>query len=1742
MTTNIGNMITLDGLFSDWSASESLTTAENTVAGYAVYGALITDLQLGNTYVIGIESTNSAEPVIASGTYIYLNTDQNTSTGYSPFGTVGAEYYVQFAPDATGTIQPYLYSVMSNGTPTLLNGGAPLNFGLSSTGQSLELAIPQSLLTPAAGPEPHAINFDALIDNGAAALPGDFANNPQYVIPDQAAVVPKTIGNLITLDGHFTDWPASDALMTPGNTVAGYQVYGALLNDATLGNTYVIGINATSTTDAVIGSNTFIYLNTDQASSTGYSPFGAVGAEYYVQFTVGSSGTLQPYLYSVTSTGAASLLNGGAPLTFATSSDGKSVELAIPQALLTPAGGSAPHTINFDALINNGAAALPGDFASNTQYTITDPSTLVTVDHTIKKVGIVYSATTAALYFGGGQAGQTAYADLFMAAQHQAEAAGVSYDLLTEADLTNVAKLAQYSALIFPDMQNVQSSQVEAISNALSQVVYSYHVPLITAGDFLTNDQTGTALPGNPYIYMQTLLNLTQSGYGTATYSVTADPAALASQNPVMTGYGATELIGGASGQIAGTTSGYYTNSGYLTFSGVTQPATVLADINLQGGATLPGVVQTVTGATNTHFATTALLGDSNLLQHAIQNAVLGATPSLTIDLTRMAGVVASRTDMDQSQFPSDVSPGAGQQGIYDQLIPLLQQWKQQYNFVGSFYVNVGDTANPANGNTTDWSISAPYYKAIIALGNEIGNHSYTHLINPPTIDANGNPVPTILVNGVPVSLWNENTNFLYVTPPSNGSAPNWTFSYEFGQSKTVEQQNLGITIAGAAVPGAGDTFSTAQQIMQYYQSVAGGLTGYVSGGWTGVGAGYPNAFGYLSPTDTGSVYIAPNITFDFTEIQFQNKTAAQALADWEALFNQLSAHSQTPIIVWPWHDYGPTDWNTNGTGSPPAYTTQMFSDFIAYAAAARYEFVTQEDLAARISAQQKAHLSETTTGNVITATITPDASAPDLGAMALNVTNAATGQVIQNAGNWYAYDTHSLFLPYGGGTFNVTLGTTQDDVTHIDLLPMRVDLKTVSGDGSNLSFSMTGDGIVDVHVKTPGLNIVSVQGAPAASLNGTDLSLAFNDGQLAISSSSPQGTPVLHNVAIVEGTTAVLSSGTNILFGGSGTNTLNLTGLFENYTIKLNADSSNTLIDTRAGTPDGTDISYNFQDFRFLDQLVLTTAQLNGNGVLLGTAGSDVLTSALTGAVVLGLAGADSLMAGAANQTLDGGTGANTLNDAGFAGVTLIGDGGNDIFIVGNAATAILEMPNTVAAAIYTGLSSLVMPANIEKFVYTGKTGIQIIGNALNDIFSGFTGVSTVSGGGGTDTIDFSGTFNQYSIVNNADGSVTFVDKRAGSPDGTLTAIAVSFFDFSDGLVLTASQLATTALTINGTAGADVLTTSTPSALVQGLGGNDMLTAGANGQILDGGAGADTLNDNGLFGVTLVGGAGNDTYIVHSASTIVTELSNNGTDTIQTTLNDYALPTNVEKLAFVGVGSFTSTATAAGETLTGGTGPDTLGDGNFGNVILRGNGGADTFLVSSATTSVSEVAGSANATVLTTLPSYTLPANVQNLTYTGTGNFTGSGNGLANTITGGSGNDTLTGNGGADTLIGGAGNDKLSGGAGQDTFVFAPVRPATTNGVYSAGFGNDTITDFIANANNTNHDILQLSATMFATGTTAASLLAGTAHNISGDAVTVAQSGANTVITIDPTDSITMSNVSLATLKLGALADIHFV
>ncbi|WP_302172817.1 peroxidase family protein [uncultured Hydrogenophaga sp.] len=110
---------------------------------------------------------------------------------------------------------------------------------------------------------------------------------------------------------------------------------------------------------------------------------------------------------------------------------------------------------------------------------------------------------------------------------------------------------------------------------------------------------------------------------------------------------------------------------------------------------------------------------------------------------------------------------------------------------------------------------------------------------------------------------------------------------------------------------------------------------------------------------------------------------------------------------------------------------------------------------------------------------------------------------------------------------------------------------------------------------------------------------------------------------------------------------------------------------------------------------------------------------------------------------------------------------------------------------------------------------------------------------------------------------------------------------------------------------------------------------------------------------------------------------------------------------------------------LDGGAGADIL-EGGLGNDTLIGGAGNDTYVGVDAGDTIIEAAtaNSGTDTVQTALNAFTLGANLENLTFTGTGNFSGTGNELVNRIIGGAGNDVLDGGTGSDFLTGGAGND----------------------------------------------------------------------------------------------------------------------
>ena len=146
---------------------------------------------------------------------------------------------------------------------------------------------------------------------------------------------------------------------------------------------------------------------------------------------------------------------------------------------------------------------------------------------------------------------------------------------------------------------------------------------------------------------------------------------------------------------------------------------------------------------------------------------------------------------------------------------------------------------------------------------------------------------------------------------------------------------------------------------------------------------------------------------------------------------------------------------------------------------------------------------------------------------------------------------------------------------------------------------------------------------------------------------------------------------------------------------------------------------------------------------------------------------------------------------------------------------------------------------------------------------------------------------------------------------------------------------------------------------------------------------------------------------------------------------------------------------------------------------LLIGLNGNDTYTVNNAGDQVIDATNGGNSdAVQTSLATYTLAANVENLTFSGAGttSFNWTGNSLANTIMagggndlldGGAGNDTLNGAGGNDTLTGGVGNDTLNGGADNDTAVFSGSAADHTFNlsgsnivIASAADGSDTLSN----------------------------------------------------------------------------------
>jgi Ca2+-binding RTX toxin-like protein len=140
-------------------------------------------------------------------------------------------------------------------------------------------------------------------------------------------------------------------------------------------------------------------------------------------------------------------------------------------------------------------------------------------------------------------------------------------------------------------------------------------------------------------------------------------------------------------------------------------------------------------------------------------------------------------------------------------------------------------------------------------------------------------------------------------------------------------------------------------------------------------------------------------------------------------------------------------------------------------------------------------------------------------------------------------------------------------------------------------------------------------------------------------------------------------------------------------------------------------------------------------------------------------------------------------------------------------------------------------------------------------------------------------------------------------------------------------------------------------------------------------------------------------------------------------------------------------------DTLDGGAGNDTMLGGN-GPDLLRGGADDDTYIITATGDTVVENSGEGIDHVVSSI-SYTLGANVENLTLTGTADIDGTGNELDNRIVGNSGDNVLDGLDGNDTLDGGEGADTTDGGNGDDVFI---VDNAGDVVIEAEDGGNDTV------------------------------------------------------------------------------------
>ena len=642
-------------------------------------------------------------------------------------------------------------------------------------------------------------------------------------------------------------------------------------------------------------------------------------------------------------------------------------------------------------------------------------------------------------------------------------------------------------------------------------------------------------------------------------------------------------------------------------------------------------------------------------------------------------------------------------------------------------------------------------------------------------------------------------------------------------------------------------------------------------------------------------------------------------------------------------------------------------------------------------------------------------------GSSSINLTgNALANTLVGNAGDNVLDGGAGVDTMTGGlGNDTYVVDSTQDvivelagggnDTVRTDLsyvLAAELENVTLTGTGS---VDATGNGGANRLVGNAGNNVLS-GGAGADTLDGAagadtliggtgDDTYVVADAADAVVETAGEGTDTVQS-SIAWSLAANLEN--LVLTGGAA---VSATGNAAANAITGNA-AANRIdgaggADTMAGgAGDDTYVVDNVGD-------VVTEAAGEGNDTveasLTWSLGSQLEALTLTGSAAINATGnalANTLRGNSGDNVLDGGAGADTM----------IGGLGNDFYVVDDSGDVIVEAAGEGSDTVQSSVS-YTLGANLENIALSGTAAANLTGNALANVLTGNVADNVIDGGAGADTM-IGGQGNDTYLVDNV-GDVV-VELAGQGIDAVQAGVSYRIGANVENLTLTGSGA------INGTGNTSA----------------NSIVGNAGDNVLDGGAGDDTMT----------GGAGNDTYLVDSVNDVVVEVAGGGTDLVQSTIS-YTLGANVEKLALLGGNPTSGTGNALANVITG-NGAGNRIDGGLGADTMIGGAGDDTYVVDNVGDVLTELAGGGTDTVETSLASYSLGAQLDNLTGSGIDN-TLRGNDLANLITGLGGNDTLGGSGasshsitGIDTLVGGLGDDTyvIDYGLATDPFYAAPV------------------------------------------------------------------------------------------------------